>query len=72
MKTLAIAATLAAMFTALTTGLAFTALDRAGLIEGSNPQAESSDVEWRNVRNFDLSLAIKCIRVDIGRSRSLR
>jgi len=49
---------LGAMVIALTTGLAFTALDRAGLIEGSNPQAEAGDVEWRNVQNFDFRLAI--------------
>lgn len=48
-----------AMLIALTTGLAYTALDRAGLIEGSNPAAEAGDVEWHRLRHFEAGPAIK-------------
>jgi uncharacterized membrane protein YraQ (UPF0718 family) len=41
------------MAIALVTGLVFTALDRAGLIEGPATTVESGNVTWDRLRNFE-------------------
>lgn len=50
---------LGAMVIALITGFIFTLLDRAGLIEDSNPLADPGAVEWTRLKNFDASEALK-------------
>jgi len=50
---------LGAMAIALVTGTIFTLLDRLGWIEGSSPAANPDVVEWHNIRNFNLSHAVK-------------
>jgi len=50
---------LGAMVIALITGFVFTLLDRAGLIEDSNPLADPGQVEWEKLRNFNTREAIK-------------
>lgn len=50
---------LGAMIIALITGFVFTLLDRAGLIEDSNPLADPGQVEWERVKNFKAADAIK-------------
>ena len=48
-----------AMLIALITGMVFTALDNAGLIEASSTEADPGKVEWTRVRNFDSADAMK-------------
>ncbi|MDH3748684.1 MAG: permease [Gammaproteobacteria bacterium] len=48
-----------AMAIALVTGFIFTLLDRLGWIEGSSPGADPDIVQWHNIRNFNLSRAVK-------------
>ena len=50
-----------AMVIALITGFIFTLLDRAGLIEGSHALADSGDVEWTRVREFEFGSAMRGI-----------
>ena len=48
-----------AMLIALITGVIFTLLDRAGLIEGANPLADPGDIEWTRVTSFDAGDALR-------------
>ena len=49
---------LGAMVIALITGFVFTLLDKAGLIEDSNPLADPGAVEWTRLKNFDAGEAM--------------
>ncbi|MDJ0939245.1 MAG: permease [Woeseiaceae bacterium] len=48
-----------AMLVALTTGLVFMALDRAGWIEPSVERADADDVEWQALRDVDAKDALR-------------
>jgi len=50
-----------AMLIALLTGFAYLMLDRRGLIEGSNPLADATDVSWHRLRHLQPSEAVRGI-----------
>lgn len=52
---------LGAMLIALITGFVFTILDRLGWIESSSASAESGNVSWDRLTNFDMSKSLRGI-----------
>lgn len=48
-----------AMLVALITGFVFTLLDRAGLIEDSNPAAQEDDAEWTRLKHFEARATLR-------------